>query len=169
MKKYYIYHIEGIKIGCTTNVRRRINQQKFDNYEILETHTDIDIASKREIELQKEYGYKTDTTIYKQTFDWGKSGRIAHTQKSYQKWFDGSVKWRNENPELVKKYATMGGKVVGKELAKRNVESGHISNLGKQNAEINNRIQTCPHCKIVSRGIGYIRWHGNNCKHKIVK
>ena len=61
---YYIYHIPGKKIGCTKNVDSRLRQQNSINYEILETHTDIHIASQREIELQKQYGYKVDKTTY---------------------------------------------------------------------------------------------------------
>ena len=29
-----------------------------------------------------------------------------------------------------------------------------------------NRERTCPHCKIVTKGAAYNRWHGDNCKHK---
>lgn len=58
---YYIYHIKGIKIGCTNNINRRMKQQGYTEFEILETHTDINIASERERYLQKEYGYKIDS------------------------------------------------------------------------------------------------------------
>ena len=61
---YYIYHIKGVKIGCSKNPQSRTSQQGATEYEILETHTDIHIASQRELELQKEYGYKVDTTTY---------------------------------------------------------------------------------------------------------
>ena len=61
---YTIYHIPGIKIGCTDNVLRRIQQQGFTEYEVLETHTDIYLASNREIELQKEYGLPIDKVPY---------------------------------------------------------------------------------------------------------
>jgi hypothetical protein len=62
---FYIYHIPGIKIGCTNNIHRRIKvSQKFSNYEILEEHTDIFVASDREIKLQRQYGYKVDTIPY---------------------------------------------------------------------------------------------------------
>lgn len=66
---YYIYHIEGVKIGCTKNLTRRMREQGFTEYEILETHTDIDTASKREIELQQEYGLieKFSKIEYKQS------------------------------------------------------------------------------------------------------
>ena len=54
---YYIYHIPGIKIGCTKYYPKRPASQS-DNYELLEVHEDIETASKREIELQKQYGFK---------------------------------------------------------------------------------------------------------------
>jgi ribosomal protein L37AE/L43A len=54
---YYIYHIPGEKIGCTMNYPERPASQS-DNYELLETHTDIYVASERETELQKEYGLR---------------------------------------------------------------------------------------------------------------
>jgi hypothetical protein len=59
---YYIYHIPNVKIGCTNNIQRRvIKQQGYSEFEILEEHEDIDVASKRERELQKQYGYRIDT------------------------------------------------------------------------------------------------------------
>ena len=64
MKNYYIYHIAGIKIGCTINVPKRMKQQGFTEWEHLETHTDIYEASDREIELQKEYGLPVDIVPY---------------------------------------------------------------------------------------------------------
>jgi hypothetical protein len=67
MKKYYIYHIKGKKIGCTIQPKRRTKTQGFDNYEILEEHTDIYIASDRERELQKEWGYPVDLKPYWKT------------------------------------------------------------------------------------------------------
>jgi hypothetical protein len=63
---YYLYHIPGEKIGCTQQLEGRIKVQGYDNYEILETHTDIYVASDRERELQKQYGYRVDTRPYYQ-------------------------------------------------------------------------------------------------------
>lgn len=72
MKTYYIYHIPGVKIGCTDNVKQRVvKHQLYNQYEILETHSDIYIASDREIELQKQYGYKVDCTPYWKTLKIG--------------------------------------------------------------------------------------------------
>ena len=61
---YYIYHIPGIKIGCSQSLEKRIKSQKFSDYQILEMHEDVYVASKREQELQKEYGYKVDRIPY---------------------------------------------------------------------------------------------------------
>ena len=76
MKNYYIYHVPGIKIGCTDNVPRRMKQQRYTEWEHLETHTDIYEASNREIELQKEYGYPVDSIPYYQAVDNRKDGGI---------------------------------------------------------------------------------------------
>lgn len=65
---YYIYHIPGKKIGVTKNLQRRVtDQQGYEahEYEILDVSKDIDYISSREIELQMAYGYRVDTTPYK--------------------------------------------------------------------------------------------------------
>jgi hypothetical protein len=64
MKTYYIYHIEGVKIGCSNNPKKRVKKQGYTEYTILETHDDIITASNREIELQKQYGYRVDECPY---------------------------------------------------------------------------------------------------------
>ena len=64
---YSIYHIPGVKIGCTDNVDRRLEQQGYSNFEILEEHADVYVASDREIALQKQYGYRVDRRPYWQT------------------------------------------------------------------------------------------------------
>ncbi len=65
---YYLYHIPGKKIGVTCDLNNRVTVQqgyKPDEYEVIESSTDIDYISDREIELQKEYGYKVDRKLYK--------------------------------------------------------------------------------------------------------
>jgi hypothetical protein len=63
---YYLYHIPGKKIGVThLNTRLTVYQgYKPNEYKVLEQSDDIDYISKREIELQKEYGYEADHTIF---------------------------------------------------------------------------------------------------------
>jgi hypothetical protein len=72
-KIYKIYHIPTFihkdgrigKIGCTElEAKERVADQGYIDFEILEEHTDIMIASDREIELQKQYGYPVDRKPY---------------------------------------------------------------------------------------------------------
>jgi hypothetical protein len=110
---YYIYHIEGIKIGCTKNPHIRPKKQGYSNPIILEEHNDIYIASDREIQLQKEYGYKVDTTPYWKTI------KIATTEGRLKGGKKGG-EWSIQSGHI-KKLSSLGGKAI----AKINKENGH--------------------------------------------
>jgi len=64
---YYLYHIPGKKIGITTDLKSRVeDQQGYGEHEydiVLETD-DINIASEAEISLQKAFGYRVDMIPY---------------------------------------------------------------------------------------------------------
>ena len=78
MRKYKIYHIPDFlyadgsvgKIGMSRSLQRRMRDNKnksikpFDFWEILEEYDCKFTASNREIELQKQYGYKVDRIKY---------------------------------------------------------------------------------------------------------
>ena len=64
---YCIYHIPGVKIGVTNNVKHRVEQQQGyteDEYEILEMSDDINYISKKELYLQQLHGYRIDEKPY---------------------------------------------------------------------------------------------------------
>ena len=66
--KYYLYHIPGKKIGVTCDLNNRVTMQQGytpEEYEVLDESTDIDYISSKEIELQKQYGYRVDRKLYK--------------------------------------------------------------------------------------------------------
>ena len=66
-KEYILYHIPGKKIGCTTDLYNRVTEQQGyepGEYEIIEKSNDIDYISKRELQLQEEYGYRIDRVPY---------------------------------------------------------------------------------------------------------
>jgi NTP pyrophosphatase (non-canonical NTP hydrolase) len=68
---YYVYHIPGVKVGCTTNLQKRVtNQQGYnsDEYEVLLETKDINEASIQEQVSQLEFGYKKDLKLYKNLF-----------------------------------------------------------------------------------------------------
>ena len=65
---YCIVHIPGKKIGVTNNLEDRVTRQQGyteDEYEILDMSDDISYISHREIELQKQFGYRVDQRLYK--------------------------------------------------------------------------------------------------------
>ena len=69
---YAIYHIPGVKIGVTNNIKSRVEEQQGyepGEYEILEMSDDIDYISKRELYLQERHGYKVDRQLYKDLFN----------------------------------------------------------------------------------------------------
>jgi hypothetical protein len=108
---YYIYHIPSVKIGCTTSPKGRVRQQGYTKYDILETHYDIDIASDREIELQKQYGYPIDKCTYKQSVI-----KNAHKQHIAGK-ISATKQWKeNRDRELQK--SSKGGKANAEKTSK---------------------------------------------------
>jgi len=65
--KYYIYHIPGKKIGVTTNLKSRVEDQQGygpGEYEILARRNDIGEAAKYEALYQRMYGYPVDIVPY---------------------------------------------------------------------------------------------------------
>ena len=73
---YSIYHIEGVKIGVSKNVKRRVKKQGYTmkDVKVLEEHTDIHTVSLREHQLQKEYGYEVDCRLYSDVIKMSKYG-----------------------------------------------------------------------------------------------
>lgn len=68
---YYIYHIPGKKIGVTRNIKYRVElMQGYSRgeYEVVDSSDDIEYVSRREIELQRQYGYAVDPVLYKNLF-----------------------------------------------------------------------------------------------------
>jgi len=64
---YYLYHIPGKKVGVTTDLKKRVEEQQGygpGEYEIIESSDDIDFISAGEIIMQKCYGYRVDEIPY---------------------------------------------------------------------------------------------------------
>ena len=157
---YYIYHIPGKKIGCTKQPNIRVKEQNYTNYEILETHTDLYEASKREIELQKQYGYRVDSIQYYQTLAMhSKEGMITGGKTQGR---INSITGQAANQ--FRKVASLGGKTSHKKHPELYSKMG--KELGKIQAQSKS---TCPHCNKIGQTRVMGRWHFDNCKHKIVK
>lgn len=66
---YYIYHIKGVKWGCTVQLKERLRNQGYSFCDLDDVIAIVDEieATNLEIELNKKYGYKQDNIPYKQT------------------------------------------------------------------------------------------------------
>ena len=83
--KYKIYHILGKKIGCTTNIQKRVVEEqgfKPGEYEVIFETDDIKEAAKAERELQKELGYKVDIKPYDKLFKKPMSKKVNVTEQT---------------------------------------------------------------------------------------
>ncbi len=116
---YYIYHIEGVKIGCTSDIKARMKQQSFNKYEILEEHSDVYLASDREIELQKKYGYVVDNLPY---------------------WKSRESRLNNCSKESKVKGGKIGGKISGPTNGKKLVDSGRWAEVQKIGRSVGSKI-----------------------------
>jgi transcriptional regulator with PAS, ATPase and Fis domain len=148
---YYIYHIPGVKIGCTDNVERRIQQQGFIDYQILEEHIDIFRASNRELALQKEYGYNVDNIPYfKSVKQWGaKAGSIggknaAATQRK------NNIGFHTKDKTKISKRAQLGGVALLEKYG-----SEHFKKMRENSNCIEKSKEAC------SKGIVRIDEYGN--------
>ncbi len=142
---YYIYHIPGVKIGCTKNLVERVKySQKFKTYEILEEHENIELASIRERELQQEYGYAIDSKSYIEVSH-------MHTYRT-QEGIEKSIKALTTRPttdEMRRKiseansgenHAMWGKKHKPETLAKMSAKSrGHRRTVGEKNGKFGKR------------------------------
>ena len=154
---YYIYHIPGVKIGCTQNLKRRMKEHKYPNYEVLETHIDIEIASERERQLQKQYGYKIDSISFIQSLTVPtKEGCIKGgiTQGNINK-KNGHAKKQFQN------IASIGGKTAHQKHPEL------YSKWGKELGKMVSKVQViCPYCGKVGQRAAMYNWHFDKCKKK---
>ena len=120
---YYIYHIPGVKIGCSIQPKIRVKAQGYTQYDILEEHNNKKIAAYREVELQKKYGYLIDDCKYDET-DYSsmgvKGGNRSKALGHVKKWQEigssiASKLSRSEKQiESFKKYQGIGKDVSAK-------------------------------------------------------
>jgi hypothetical protein len=128
-----------------------MSHQGFTEWEILEEHTDIILASTRELQLQAEFGLPIDTVPYFISVQ----NRFTGTSESVTK---GNIT------------KVLNGLDMNDKMQKMRLNSDHVA-AGKLGGIIgskiiSDRINTCPHCSKQIKGRVYHRWHGDNCKHK---
>ena len=120
---YTIYHVPGIKVGCSKNVEARVKQQGFTKYEILEVHYDRTTASEREKKLQKELGYEIDFTCYETLYTKGflRSEAKAKSNATCVKKY-GGIAAQCHTPEIREK----AGKKIRKPILQFDLQGNFI-------------------------------------------
>ena len=112
--KYKVYHIPGKKIGCTTDIQKRVVETqgyKEGEYEILFETNDIAEASEAERTLQKDLGYKVDRRLYKDLFKKNKK-MSKHSSSEFTTTFKVSKKDIDANFLIDLKIETSEGTYV---------------------------------------------------------
>ena len=118
---YSIYHIPGVKIGCSKRVEQRVKEQGYSKYELLEVHSDIDTASLREKELQKEYGYEIDCSNYIQVLQFAKAGNKLAIAAAAEKKRKPILAFSYETNKLIGEYKSVRAAGIALSTAHSNI------------------------------------------------
>lgn len=171
---YYIYHIQGVKIGLTTNIEHRMKEQGFIDYEILVKDSgDYEygwVMGDLEIKLQKEYGYNVDTSHYMISRNnrpkWGDSEK----QSIYSKQVKNRYVFNNTKEHQSKAAKVAWDKHKDKMLvsARENVKLALAASLKSPNRASLQEFYCCE-CDKVIKGAGPAARHRKNKEHKVDK
>ena len=158
---YSIYHIPTFvhkdgsigKIGCTHQEPKvRVEKQGYSSFEILETHDCIDSASVREIELQKEYGYKVDIVSYKHSYN--QRVRLAGSKS-------------NKKTQSARKNGIISGKKRSKKVLQYDLDGNFIKEWNSiREAHYNTNISRMGISRCCSNRASYITAGGYKWKYK---
>jgi hypothetical protein len=136
---YYIYHIPGVKIGCSINPKRRVRYQGYTEFEILAEANDKLTAGNLEIELQNQYGYTIDKVKYYETNykSMGHKGgakcvELGHTKKLQEKGckIAAALPRSKEQIETFEKARLIGNKIAWS-LPRSEAQLNHIKEVQK--------------------------------------
>jgi hypothetical protein len=154
---YYIYHIPNFKwkktkklgkIGCTDDLEKRMIENGATEYEVLETHSDIYIASDREIELQKQYGYPVDNKPYWKMVELSsKGGKVRGKQfVDSGDWYaisqiGNSKENRKKAAESIKKTISENGLHKGEKNSRAKLSESDVAKIRKmyESGEVTNK------------------------------
>lgn len=157
MKTYYIYHIPNFKwkktkklgkIGCTDDLEKRMKEQCVTKYEVLETHSDIYIASDRELQLQKEYGYPVDNKPYWKIVELSSVAGKARAKQIMENgdWYEisqigNSKENRKKASEKLKKTIIEKGLHKGEKNSRAKLSESDVAKIRKiyESGEITNK------------------------------
>jgi hypothetical protein len=184
---YTIYHILGVKVGCTKNFQRRClqNKRKYGDHieiEILEQLDDsIGDGAVGDLELKWSkslgYGRSTHYTVSNENLDgaWNWKGRKGFSAFSEEeaKLRRGSGLWGSSKEEHIQNSSKGGKKGFQAQyaLGKHPFQNSEVqSRNAKRAAELGRggmkKIVECPHCHKSGTAAIMGRWHFDKCKLK---
>ena len=126
--KYTLYHIKGVKWGMTKRtLKQRLKEQGYTISDCCEVeyYDDIDVASNREIELNKLCGYKNQIHAYEKYIKYYENlhkyspmNRLGHVKskehrENISKAKKGKPTNHKGNPEHILPYASKPGELNG--------------------------------------------------------
>ena len=141
---FYLYHIKGIKWGCTKNLEQRLKKQGYtlSNVSDIVLCENLDEAAKLELELNKKYSYKKQLTDYRYNTSEkaSKAGMIGGKTQGQVNKKSGHIYNLGKNGDKIKKA------------------------IGGVNQSQN--VHTCPHCNKIGKSNAMFLHHFHNCKLK---
>ena len=163
--KYYIYHIPTFihsdgrigKIGCSEKPKSRVKGQGYSNFEILEEHTDIYVASDREQELQKQYNYPVDNVPYHFSCK-------IHNIESIRKVGLSNTKEHLSNIGKLGRSSHEQCVSNGKKSGAIAIASGQLDRDRIKGQKRSQEKVICEHCGKSINRLNYGVWHGPKCK-----
>lgn len=172
---YYIYHVKGVKIGLTTDIERRMEQQGFTEYEVLMVEKgNYDygwVMGDIELKLQKEYGYKVDNSHYMIS----RNNRYKFGNPEDQSRYSLMVKNRHIFERLPKEVVSENSKRVWREK-KEVMYNAALENIKKATASAAKspnraslQLYYCEDCDKDIKGAGAAGRHGKSNNHKTYK
>jgi hypothetical protein len=158
---YYIYHVEGIKFGCTNNPKRRakqtLNRYGKVKFEVVEVFEDIAKASEREVELNKIYN-TADRKPYSGMISM-REGIKYHRGEKHHNFGQDVTGIKNPN------YGNAWNEDQKRHLSQMNSNPSEETRAKMRASWEGREIVTCPHCGLESVNKGNMsRWHFDNCK-----
>lgn len=143
MEKLTIYHIPGVKVGCTNDFEhRKIEYPPCTCFEIIETFDcdNLEIGTEREFYWADYFGYNRGTPYH-----------VARSSRKKMSKVGGAKSFASSN------HNSKNGKLTAASIASPNHNSKHPNHLSK-------RLFVCPHCSKIGKGVGMLTFHFDNCK-----
>jgi len=171
----YCYYRENkpVYVGCSIDLKRRKSQHRqagrfLDcSYQVLEETTTTDLYDRERYWITKLDTYNNgDNKVIHNNFD------IPEVRQRLSERMMGS-----KNPMYGKTNSASFQKGHKPVITPERNEKIRQSKLGKKNPmygnkkaadHLNGTLTKCPYCGIMCSRGNYVRWHGDNCKHKEV-